>query len=82
MNARICSGVLLCGLILTLSGCWMAYDNDRSKARAQYATDQAAILHLYRECLEEYQGNPTQARANCEHYTRVLLGVEIQEAPR
>jgi hypothetical protein len=45
---------------------------------ADIAEQQAAILKLYRGCLEKYQDDPAKAKANCEHYTQALHSVDVR----
>jgi len=65
-------------LCLSLSGC-IGYSRWReSSANADALEERAAILKLYRQCLEKYQNNPPQAKAQCEHYTQSLHAIDVQ----
>jgi len=51
---------------------------DFGYAKAAVLEEQAAILKLYRGCLEKYQGNPPETKINCEHYTQALHSVDVR----
>ena len=69
--------LVIVGLCLAMGGCgtpgW-----DHGRAMADIAEQQAAILKLYRGCLEKYQDDPAKAKANCEHYTQALHSVDVR----
>ena len=50
----------------------------RIKSDADIAEQRAAIMKLYRGCLEKYQDDPVKAKANCEHYTQALYSVDVR----
>jgi hypothetical protein len=70
--------LVIVGLCLAMGGCpW--YDGARQiKSNADIAEDRAAIMKLYRGCLEKYQDDPAKAKANCEHYTQALHSVDVR----
>jgi len=47
-------------------------------AEADIAEERAAILKLYRGCVEKHQDDPVKAKANCEHYTQALYSVDVR----
>lgn len=51
---------------------------DRLKFEAEIAKERAAIMKLYRGCLEKHQDDPVKAKANCEHYTQALYSVDVR----
>jgi hypothetical protein len=59
--------LVIVGLCLVMDGCGTP-DWDHIRAKADVAEQQAAILKLYRTCVERYQEDPAKAKANCEHY--------------
>lgn len=69
--------LVIVGLFLSLSGCFTP-EYKVGYAKAAVLEEQAAILKLYRACLEKYQGNPPEAKANCEHYTQALYSVDVR----
>lgn len=55
------------------------YDESRHiKSNADIAEEQAAIMKLYRGCLEKYRDDPAKAKANCEHYTQALYSLDVR----
>ena len=70
--------LLIVGLCVVMGGCYF-YDTARHiKSDADIAEEQAAIIKLYRGCLEKFQDDPAKAKANCEHYTQALHSVEVR----
>ena len=77
---RILVVVWLC---MATSGCywWIEQElvhTDRLKSEAEIAKERAAIMKLYRGCLEKYQDDPVKAKANCEHYTQALYSLDVR----
>lgn len=75
--------LVIVGLCMATSGCyWIVEqelaDTDRRKSQAEIAKEQAAIIKLYRGCLEKFQDDPVKAKANCEHYTQALYSVDVR----
>ena len=76
--------LVIVGLCIAMSGCvgWDPSDPEALRpintANAKIAEEQAAILKLYRVCLEKYQDDPVKAKANCEHYTQALHSVDVR----
>ena len=65
-------------LCLLLSGC-LAYSRwQESSNRAAILEEQAAIMKLYRKCLEKYQDEPDKAKSQCEHYTQSLHALDVR----
>ena len=70
--------LLIVGLCVVMGGCYL-YDTTRHiKSNADIAEEKAAIIKLYRGCLEKYQDDPAKAKANCEHYTQALHSVDVR----
>ncbi|MEI8015196.1 MAG: hypothetical protein WCH20_10210 [Nitrospira sp.] len=74
--------LVIVGLCTAMSGCY-AIDQqtayaDRLKSEAEIAKERAAIMKLYRGCLEKYQDDPVKAKQNCEHYTQALYSVDVR----
>jgi hypothetical protein len=69
--------LVIVGLLLSLSGCFTP-EYKVGYAKAAVLEEQAAILKLYRGCLEKYQDDPAKAKANCEHYTQALHSVDVR----
>jgi len=67
------------GLCIAMGGCDGMNDTLRhNKSNADIAEERAAIMKLYRGCLEKYQDDPVKAKANCEHYTQALYSVDVR----
>ena len=47
-------------------------------ANADAAEQRAAMLTMYRECLQTYQTQPDLAKTNCEHYTQALTVFDVR----
>jgi hypothetical protein len=70
--------LVIVGLCIAIGGC-QAYELTRqSKFEADIAEERAAIMKLYRGCLEKHQDDPVKAKANCEHYTQALHSVDVR----
>lgn len=70
--------LLVVALYLSSSGC-IFYDSARQlSASADILEEQAAILKLYRLCLEKYQDEPAKAKSQCEHYTQSLQAIDVR----
>ena len=64
----------LCGLLM-LSGC-LPYANWKlTLAERDLVEERAAIVKLYRQCLERYPS--PDAKAQCEHYTQALYSIDV-----
>ena len=75
--------LVIVGLCITMSGCVWEIDRgiadaNQAKANAVIAEQQAAIIKLYRGCLEKYQDDPEKAKQNCEHYTQALHSIDVR----
>ena len=76
--------LVIVGLCIAMNGCvvpaWeqVQADADHAKANAVIAEQRAAIIKLYRGCLEKYQDDPEKAKQNCEHYTQALYSVDVR----
>ena len=70
--------LVIVGLCLSMSGC-LAYSRwQETSANADRLSEHAAILKLYRLCLEKYQDDPAKAKVNCEHYTQSLQSIDVR----
>jgi len=71
--------LVIVGLCTAMSGCSLFVDDMRAiKAGADIQEERAAIMKLYRGCLEKHQDDPVKAKANCEHYTQALYSVDVR----
>ena len=70
--------LVIAGLCIAMGGCGMDDNLRRIKSDADIAEQRAAIMKLYRGCLEKYQDDPVKAKANCEHYTQALYSVDVR----
>ncbi len=70
--------LLIVGLCVAMGGCHL-YDQTRQiRSNADIAEHRAAIMKLYRGCLEKHQDDPAKAKVNCEHYTQALYSVDVR----
>ena len=69
---------MIAGLCVALGGCGMDDTLRRNKSTVDIAEERAAIMKLYRGCLEKYQDDPAKAKANCEHYTQALYSLDVR----
>lgn len=70
--------LVIVGLCITMDGCGMEDTLRHNKSDADIAEQRAAIMKLYRGCLEKYQDDPVKAKANCEHYTQALYSLDVR----
>ena len=70
--------MVIVGLCIAMGGCGMDDNLRRIKSDADIAEQRAAIMKLYRGCLEKYQDDPAKAKANCEHYTQALYSLDVR----
>ena len=77
--------LVIVGLCIAVGGCGFedAYRQEKSRAdiaeeMATIMKERAAIMKLYRGCLEKYQDDPAKAKANCEHYTQALYSLDVR----
>mgnify|MGYP001612189084 CR=1 FL=1 len=70
--------LVIVGLCVAMGGCGMDDNLRRIKSDADIAEQRAAIMKLYRGCLEKYQDDPAKAKANCEHYTQALYSLDVR----
>lgn len=69
-------GAVLFGVLL--GGCQSYADWRLTVAHQHQAEERANIVRMYRNCLEEHQGFPVQAKTFCEHYTQSLLAIDVR----
>jgi hypothetical protein len=70
--------IVIVALSLSMSGC-IAYSRwQESSANADILAERAAILKLYRLCLEKNQDDPAKAKSQCEHYTQSLQAIDVR----
>ena len=68
-------------LCFSLMGCRPYADyqyGQNQKAQTAINQERAEIAKLYRQCLEKYQNDPPQAKAQCEHYTQSLQAIDVR----
>jgi len=70
--------LVIVGLFIAMGGCGMDDNLRRIKSDADISEQRAAIMKLYRGCLEKYQDDPAKAKANCEHYTQALYSLDVR----
>ena len=70
--------MVIVGLCIAMGGCGMDDNLRRIKSDADIAEQRAAIMKLYRGCLEKNQDDPAKAKANCEHYTQALYSLDVR----
>ena len=65
-------------LCLSMWGCQDYAKWQQTLVETDILEQRAAILKLYRQCLEKYQNDPPQAKAQCEHYTQSLHAIDVR----
>jgi hypothetical protein len=70
--------LVIVGLYIAVGGCGFEDAYRQAKSEADIAEQRAAIMKLYRGCLEKYQDDPAKAKVNCEHYTQALYSLDVR----
>ncbi len=67
--------LVIVGLCIAMNGCFWGPYWDLLRAKCVIVQEQAAIIKLYRGCLEKNQDDPVKAKSQCEHYTQSLQAI-------
>lgn len=65
-----------------LVGCHYYQDYRQKKGDADVTEERAKLMKTYRECLEKYEGDPTQIRERCGVYRSMLEKIDAEPTNR
>ncbi len=74
--------ILLIVCCLSISACHYYQDYRQKKGTADVTEERAALMKIYRECLEKYENDPTISGERCGAYNDMLRKVDSAGNPQ